>query len=236
MKSHPTGVMSMPKPRAIACLVLATLAGCADNSSDTREQSATRSAPTAEDLGGLSDTRALGKPRPSAPLAPFAGTWVFDFDKTIDAQQAAGATKEELERLRKVDAQDPQFRYFCADLVTTGNQAVSSGTPSQEYDLFAIHQHGNKVCGKAWHHEDRYDPGDMTKCYVRMAMVENRLQLEVRMLGRSPDPSDPDMAALLTQNPSSPPVDLDTPANCDADKPARGDWTPWTINVYKRSR
>jgi hypothetical protein len=235
VKTHATGVMSMSKPRAIACLALAILAGCADNSSDTTEQSPKRGVPTPEDLGGQSDTGALGKPRPSALLAPFAGTWVFDFDKTIDAQQTAGATKDEIERLRKMYAQDPQFRRLYADLVITGNQAVGSGIPSEEYDFFAMHQHGNKVCGKAWHHEDRNDPGDMTKCYIRMAMVENRLQLEVRILGQSPDLSDPDMAALTAQNPSSPPVDLDTSAKCDADKPATGEWTPWTISVFTRS-
>jgi hypothetical protein len=228
--------MSMPKPRAIACLLLGLLAGCVDNSSDTREQSPQRGVPTSADLEGLGDTGPLGKPRPSALLAPFAGTWAFDFDKTVDAQRAAGVTKEEIERLRKMYAQDPQFRKLYADLVITGNQAVGSGIPSEEYDFFAIHQHGNKVCSKAWHHEDRHDPGDMTKCYVRMAKVENQLQLEVRTLGRSPDPSDPDMAALLAQNPSSPPVDLDTSAKCDADKPAAGEWTPWTISVFKRSR
>jgi hypothetical protein len=236
VKTHATGVMSMPQPRAIACLVLAILAGCADNSSDTREQSPKRGVATAEDLGGLSDTRALGKPRPSALLAPFAGTWVFDFDKTTDAHQAAGASKEEIERLRKMYAQDPRLGRLHADLVITGNQAVGSGIPSEEYDFFAIHQHGNKVCGKAWHHEDRNDPGDMTKCYVRMAKVENRLQLEVRMSGGSSDLSDPDIAALLAQNPSPPPVDLDTSAKCDADKPASGQWTPWLIYVFTRSR
>jgi hypothetical protein len=236
VKTHPTGIMSMSKPRAIACLVLAVLAGCADNSSDTRNESPQRGVPTPEDLGGLSDTGPLGKPRPSALLAPFAGTWVFDFDKTIDAQQAAGASKEEIERLRKMYAQDPRLGRLHADLVITGNQAAGSGIPSEAYDFFAIHQHGNKVCGKAWHHEDRYDPGDMTKCYFRMAMVENRLQLEVRMSGRSSDLSDPDLAALLARNPSSPPVDLDTSAKCDADKPASGQWTPWLIYVFTRSR
>jgi hypothetical protein len=133
-------------------------------------------------------------------------------------------------------AQDPRSGRLHADLAITGNQAAGSGTPSEEYDFFAVHQHGNKVCGKAWHHEDRYDPGDMTKCFVRMAMVENRLQLEVRMSGRSSDLSDPDLAALLAQNPSSPPVDIDTSAKCDADKPATGQWTPWITYVFTRSR
>ena len=86
VKTHPTGVMSMAKPRAIACLVLAMLSGCADNNSDTKEESPQRGAPTPEDLGGLSDAGPLGKPRPSALPAPFAGTWVFDFDKTVDTQ------------------------------------------------------------------------------------------------------------------------------------------------------
>ena len=212
------------------------LSGCADNRSDTKEDSPKRGAATPEDLGGLSDAGPLGKPRPSALLAPFAGTWVFDFDKTVDAQQEAGTTKDEIDRLRKMHAQDPRSGRLHADLVINGNQAVGSGIPSEAYDFFAVHQHGSKVCGKAWHHEDRYDPGDVTKCYFRMAMVEDRLQLEVRMSGRSSDLGDPDLAALVAQNPSSPPVDIDTSAKCDAEKPASGQWTPWLIYVFTRSR
>ena len=62
------------------------------------------------------------------------------------------------------------------DMKISGNcAAVRSGVPSAEYRLFATHEHGGKVCGKAWHHEDRFDPGDMSKCYVRLSIIDNRM-------------------------------------------------------------
>jgi hypothetical protein len=162
-------------------------------------------------------------------LAPIAGHWVFNFEKTVDALQAAGAPKHEIQRLREQHAQNPRLSRLHADMVVSGNQAVCSGVPSAEYDFFGMHNHDGKVCGKAWHHEDRHDPGDMSKCYVRMAIVENRLQLEVKMSEGSPDLNDPDLV-------SSPPVDLDSAAKCDADKPAGGQWTPWITYVFTRPR
>ena len=48
-------------------------------------------------------------------------------------------------------------------MVIKGNRAELSGFPAGEYHFFALHTHGQQVCGKAWHHEDRYDPGDMSK-------------------------------------------------------------------------
>jgi len=62
-----------------------------------------------------------------------------------------------------------------------------------EYDLFALHQHDQIVCGKAWHHEDPGDPGDMSKAWVRLESVEYELHLHVKM-GDSPDLADPDHA------------------------------------------
>jgi hypothetical protein len=162
-------------------------------------------------------------------LAPYAGTWAFDFDKTIDAQLASGAPKAEIDQMRKMYEQNPQHRKLHGDIVLAGNQAVCSGVPSAEYDFFNMHVHDGKACGKAWHHEDRHDPGDMSECYVRMKIVENRLVMEVKMSEQSPDLNDSDLA-------SSPPVDLDSAARCDAEKPAKGDWSPWIVYVFNRSR
>jgi hypothetical protein len=75
-------------------------------------------------------------------------------------------------------------------------------------------------------HEDRNDPGDMSKCYVRPSLVDHRLHLEVRM-GGEPDLNDPELQ-------SSPQVDIDSAERCDADKPARGEWTPWITYVFAR--
>jgi hypothetical protein len=169
----------------------------------------------------------FGKPSESALLSPFAGAWVFDFDRTLDAQKAAGASDEELRHLRELRAQNPQVAKMHADLTITGNEAVGSGAPSCEYRFFGLHRHDAKVCGKAWHHEDRFDPGDMSKCYVRLSQLENVLRLEVRMQEESPALDDPELK-------SSPPVELDSAAHCDADKPAGGKWSEWTTYVFAR--
>ena len=42
----------------------------------------------------------FGKPVPSTLLAPFAGSWVLDVERTYDAQRAAGATEKDIEELR----------------------------------------------------------------------------------------------------------------------------------------
>jgi hypothetical protein len=44
----------------------------------------------------------------------------------------------------------------------------------------ALHKHGAVVCGKAWHHEDRHDPGDMSKVWLRLARVGDELHLHVK--------------------------------------------------------
>ena len=100
--------MRIEKPVETACLIafLAVFEGCGVDSSDVR--------PLGVDN---SEGSPLGTPRPSALLAPFAGNWEFDFDKTIDAQQAAGAPKEDIERLRKIYSQNPQFGKLHADMV-----------------------------------------------------------------------------------------------------------------------
>ena len=90
-----------------------------------------------------------------------------------------------------------------------------------------MHQHNGKICGKAWHHEDRFDPGDMSKCFVRLSIIDNRLQFEIKMLEDSLDPADPDL------NPS-PPIDLESAAKCDAEKPVPGDSSRWSTFIFTR--
>jgi hypothetical protein len=217
--------MTVQKPLAIAALIafLAVFEGCGVDRSDDGPLGA-----------GSTDDGPFGKPRRSALLAPFAGSWVFDFDKTIQAQEARGASKEDIERLRKQYEQNPELRKLHADMAITSSQAVCAGVPSAEYDFFGMHQHDGKVCGKAWHHEDRHDAGDMSKCYVRMAMVENRLLMEVKMSERSPDLNDPDLASDLSEKRKSTPMDIDSAAKCDAEKPAVGTWTSWVIYAFTR--
>ena len=206
------GLRSMAMCRSVAYAVLAALlvglSGCGDE--------------PAEPGAGP-----FGAPSKSPLLAPFAGEWVLDLGKTLDAQKAGGATDEDVERLRKLHAENPQLPKLHPDMTIMGNVAVCSGTPSAEYRFFAMHQHGEKVCGKAWHHEDRFDPGDMSKCYVRLAIADNRLYLEVRMKEALSELSDPDLQP-------SPPTEHGSAAACDADSPPGDDWSEWTTYVFAR--
>jgi hypothetical protein len=169
----------------------------------------------------------FGRPQESRLLAPFAGEWAFDFESTLAAQKAAGASEEEIDRWRKLYADNPQFGQMHPDMKITGTEAVCSGIPASEYRFFAIHEHAGKICGKAWHHEDRFDPGDMSKCYVRLQIKDIRLHLEVKMKDGLPDLNDPDLT-------STPPAELDSADNCDADNPPGSDWGEWTTFVFAR--
>jgi hypothetical protein len=157
-------------------------------------------------------------------LSQFAGQWAFEFEKTLAAQKAAGATKEQIARVRKLYAENPALGKMHPDLTVNGDVAVGAGTPSFEYRFFAMHNHDSKVCGKAWHHEDRFDPGDMSKCYVRLSIVGGELHLEVNMpvLYALPAVSDPDLTL-------TPAVEGDL-SKCDASKQKAGDWVTYVFS------
>jgi hypothetical protein len=170
----------------------------------------------------------FGAPAESRLLAGFAGQWDFDFEKTLDAQKAGGATDQQIETLRKLYAENPLLGKMHPDMTISGNEAVCAGTPAGEYRFFAMHEHDGKMCGKAWHHEDRFDPGDMSKCYVRLKLDGDRLTFDLRMQ-EQPDLNDPDLRATL-------PAEADSAAACDADHPAGSDWSDWTTFVFVRKR
>jgi hypothetical protein len=170
----------------------------------------------------------FGAPAESRLLAPLAGHWIFDFEKTLAAQKAGGATDEQIDNLRKLYGDSPQLRKMHPDMTISGNEAVCSGTPAGEYRFIALHEHSGKMCGKAWHHEDRSDPGDMSKCYVRLKVEDDCLSFELRMQ-EVPDLDDPDLR-------STPPAEADPAAACDADHPAGTDWSEWTTFVFVRKR
>jgi hypothetical protein len=184
-------------------------------------------------LGGCGDGAAgpgdgpFGAPVESRLLAPFAGQWAFDFEKTLDAQQAGGATDQQIDNLRKLYAENPLLGKMHPDMTISGNEAVCAGMPAGEYRFFAVHEHDGKVCGKAWHHEDRFDPGDMSKCYVRLQLEGDQLHFDLKMQ-EVPDLDDPDLRATL-------PPEADSAA-CDADHPAGSDWSDWTTFVFVRKR
>ena len=96
-----------------------------------------------------------------------------------------------------------------------------------EYRFFSMHEHDGKICGKAWHHEDRYDPGDMSKCYVRLWIENDELHFQFRMQALLPEMSDPDLT-------SSPPTEGGSAQTCDAERPAGDGWSNWATYVYTR--
>lgn len=168
----------------------------------------------------------FGPPRSSARMTPFAGKWSFELDKTLDSQKAAGATDEQIAQTRKLYAENPAIGKLHPDLTFDGNVAVGTGLPSSEYRFFAMHKHGTKICGKAWHHEDRFDPGDMSKCHVRLEIVDGQLYMEVNMQEDLPDLDDPDLR-------SEPPVEGDL-AKCDVETQAGKKPGDWMAYVFSR--
>jgi hypothetical protein len=165
----------------------------------------------------------FGPPRHSPLLTPYAGNWVLEIEKTVAAQKAAGAKDEEIAAIRKEFTEISRIYNTKFDARIDGNQAVGIGLPRSEYRMFAMHHHGSKLCGKAWHHEDRYDPGDMSKCNVRLSIQSGDLYLEVNMHEEDVSEADPDFLA-------EPPVEGDS-ARCDADKQNPKHW-----NIYVLSR
>jgi len=155
-------------PMGLFTLIVAVVVGCAPGSAEGP----------------------FGAPEKSKLLLPYAGKWKFDLEKTLAARKMAGVTDEKLESFRKaytVDA-DP----FHVDLTFDGNVAFGSGSFSSEYRFFRIHNHDKKLCGRAWHHEDRFDPGDMSKCYVQLEIVDEAFRLDVYMQEDSYAENDPD--------------------------------------------
>jgi hypothetical protein len=169
----------------------------------------------------------FGAPNESRLLAPFSGEWMFDLERTLEAQKAAGVSEANIARMRKLYAGNPQIGKMHPDMTIKGNEAACSGLPAGEYRFFAMHEHDGKICGKAWHHEDRFDPGDMSKCHVRLKIDDGLLRFEIRMKEGLPDLNDPDLR-------STPAVDLDSSANCEADAPSGADWSEWSTYVFAR--
>lgn len=186
-----------------------------------------------------------------AILEPFQGKWRFDQERTLAQWEGQGMSKEELARVREsyrrlaetempAEAQkalraagvDPNnlaesIGRMHPDLTFERHVAICDGFPAGEYRLFGIHEHDQYVCGKAWHHEDRFDPGDMSKCYVRLAIEGEEFHLQMRMQDGWPDLSDPDLQDKL-------PILAGSDSTCDADAPAGENWSEWTTYVFVR--
>ena len=139
-----------------------------------------------------------------------------------DLEKQLGAQGLDVEAIRSSLGQMHQ------DIAIDGHRATGSGVPSVQYDFFALHPHNETVCGKAWHHEDRHDPGDMSKCFVKLALVDGALHLKVRMKDGLPDLDDPDLV-------DNPPIALpEGESACEADTAPAHNWGDWIIHAFVR--
>jgi hypothetical protein len=176
----------------------------------------------------------FGAPHSSATLAPLAGKWVFDLEKTLAAQKAAGKINDqEVTEIRQHFAGKKGFDALHQDLIFQGNLAMGAAPPEAEgviceYRFFRMHRHGSTLCGRAWHHEDRFDPGDMSKCYVRLETAGDELRLEVAMQEEPPGLDDPD---LLTEPPAE-----GNAGQCDVESKSKNVPDEWAIYVFRRGQ
>jgi hypothetical protein len=181
-----------------------------------------------------------------AILEPFQGKWQFDKEQTLAEWRRQGMSDEEIDNLRelyrsmaKIEVPtgvqqalgaagvDPNeavksMGTIHPDLTVQGHVAISDGFVSSEYRLFGIHQHDQYLCGKAWHHEDRFDYGDMSKCYVKLAIEGDEFHLQVMMQDGWPENDDPDLREET-------PILAAPDSACDADAPAPSDWTTYVF-------
>jgi hypothetical protein len=155
-------------------------------------------------------------------LQPFQGEWKLSLSKTLANWQANGMSADEIAQARKLGATIP----IHPDMLIEGTAAIlHPGVVEGSYDFFALHAHPNFVCGKAWHHEDRNDPGDMEKDLVRLELRDKDLHLSLRAPQDSLSLNDPDL--------TNTPVTAGSAETCDADNVPESKWFPWQTFVFE---
>ena len=159
-----------------------------------------------------------GAPAAATPalLQPFQGNWRFSLTKTLAQWQADGVPAAETFPLHQ-------------DMSISGTRAilVGGGPLEGSYDFFALHPHNAwSVCGKAWHHEDRHDPGDMDKWCVRLQIKAGDLHMPLRGDESPPNTNDPDIV-------TTPPL-AGSAGTCTADGLPNPPWSPWRTYVFER--
>ncbi len=180
---------------------------------------------------------AFSDPGRIVPLSPqqkllmdhLGGKWQFDFDKTLELREARGATKTEIDRLKQMWSGKSAIGQMHEDLVLNQNVAIGLGTPQSEYRFFQMHRHGDTVCGRALYHEDRFDYGDMSHCYVRMNIKDDYLFIQFRFEEGIPNVLDPKFIADVRKP-------VGTPGDCNADDLPSSRWSDWELYVFRREK
>jgi hypothetical protein len=198
-------------------LVALLLLGCDRNPSGVSAPSSAGS--------GSSPTGYGGSPAAAALLQPFQGNWKFDLEKTLALWKSKGVSQNEIDQARALTSIVPLH----PDMALHADVAVLKGKPAEgEYAFFALHAHAQFICGKAWHHEDRHDPGDMDKYLVRLQLHDADLWLSARIPEDAADPADPEVA--------NPPPLAGAAATCNADTLKDPPWSPWRTFIFVPAR
>jgi hypothetical protein len=147
----------------------------------------------------------FGPPIKVQLLEPFQGQWDCDRAATFALWKSQGKndsvkSTEEFEKHMDDEfakSHEPAIRELRrdsphGDITIKGNIIFGRGALAEEHDLFALHAHGSVVCGKAWFHEDRNDPGDMSKVWIRLELVGDELRIHIKD-GESPEQEDADL-------------------------------------------
>jgi hypothetical protein len=175
--------------------------------------------------GGGAGAGPFGAANTNVPIMkPFDGDWRFSAAKTLAQWQADGVPAGEIAEAKKLAQSFPLH----PDMSLTGDTAVLSAAPLVgEYKFFALHPHGPWVCGKGWHHEDRNDPGDMSKVLARLQLNDaGDLLLALRLEDNAPTQNDPDLTNM--------PVTAGSAQTCGADTAPEPPWSPWRTYAFER--
>lgn len=197
------------------------------------------------------DSIVFGPPAQVDLLDPYQGRWKFDFERTMAVWKSQGVPEERIEAARQFTEQlrtteipphlkralklqdiDPEAWWeerarLHPDFRLDGHVATGESLSRAEYRFFGLHEHDGVLCGKAWHHEDRFDPGDMSKCYVNLRRTGDELHLDVFFVEESVDLNDPDLVG-------SPQLTLGPGEQCTAPAEDRTDLMAWTTYVFVR--
>lgn len=163
-----------------------------------------------------------------ALLEPFQGSWTYDFDRTADIRRSQGIPAEQIEKEQEFRRRNPSLAELGTSLTFDGHLATGDPFPFSEYGLFGLHEHDGAVCGKAWHHEDANDPGDMSKCFVKLRRVGEELHFDLWMPDGQTDLGDPDLN-------DAPAVVSGSAAECEAPPDDGDDRNGWMTRVFVRA-
>jgi hypothetical protein len=211
----------------IACLTAAMLPAAGCNKPQAQTQVGTSQSQSATSQSQVA-TSPMGAGVANVPiLAPYQGNWQVDENKTVALWLSQGTTQTE------INSDLAEFKKLGLplhlDLHIQGNVAVEPWPAIRpgvngEYLFFALHLEGPGVCGKAWHHEDRTDPGNhISKHYIRLAIKNGDLWLSDREQ-EDVNPNDPDLMNM--------PVTGGSAATCMADKAPAAEWSPWVTYIF----